>query len=83
MRGAGSDSDGSSTPGSGTRIPALDSAISHIVGHEDWKRWLKKRMQTKKMGQSSELAEQAGIPHTVFMLVPFSYHLPIESRIKW
>lgn len=68
-----SNSDGTTTPGSGTRIPVLDDAISHIMGHEDWKRWLKKRMRTKKMGQSNELAEQAGIQHITFMFVPSSH----------
>ena len=66
----GSSSDGSTTPGSGTRIPILDNAISTVVGHDDWKKWLKRRMRTKKMGQSSELAEQAGIRDTPLMFVP-------------
>lgn len=59
--------DDASSSVSGTRILVLDSAISHIVGHDDWKRWLKKRVRTKKMGQSSELAEQAGIRDTPLM----------------
>jgi hypothetical protein len=45
----------------------LDNAISHIVGHEDWKKWLKRRIRTKKMGQSSQLAEQAGLHDTTLM----------------
>lgn len=65
----GSSSDGASSPGSGTRIPALDNAISNVMGSDDWKRWLRKRMRTKKMGQSSELAEQAGIRDTPLMFV--------------
>lgn len=63
------DEDGSDTGGSGTHIPVLDSAITTIVGHDDWKRWLKKRMRTKKMGHSSVLAEQAGFEDTAFMSV--------------
>lgn len=59
--------DGTSTPGTGTNIAVLDTAITHIVGHDDWKRWLKKRMRTKKMGQSSELAERAGFRDTPYM----------------
>jgi hypothetical protein len=59
------DEDGSA--GSGTHIPVLDDAITKIVGHEDWKRWLKKRMRTKTMGHSSMLAEQAGFEDTTFM----------------
>lgn len=64
------DEDGSDTGASGTHIPVLDSAITTIVGHDDWKRWLKKRMRTKKMGHSSVLAEQAGFEDTAFMSVP-------------
>lgn len=64
-----SSSDGSTTPGSGTRIPALDNAITAVVGHDGWKKWLKKQMRTKKMGQSNELAEAAGIRDTHLMLV--------------
>lgn len=63
------DDDGSETAGSGTHIPVLDDAITTIVGHEDWKRWLKKRMRTKKMGHSSRLAEQAGVEDTALMCV--------------
>lgn len=59
--------DDSETIGSGTHIPVLDDAITHIVGSDDWKRWLKKRIRTKKMGQSSALAEQAGIEDTPLM----------------
>lgn len=61
------DEDGSETAGSGTHIPVLDNAITTIVGHEDWKKWLKKRMRTKTMGHSSMLAEQAGFEDTAFM----------------
>lgn len=61
------DDDTTSSSASGTQIPVLDSAISHIVGHDDWKRWLKKRVRTKKMGHSSALAEQAGIRDTPLM----------------
>lgn len=59
--------DASSSSASGTKIPVLDDAITHLVGHEDWKRWLKRRVTTKKMGRSSELAEQAGIRDTSLM----------------
>jgi hypothetical protein len=58
---------GDETPESGTTIAVLDNAITHIVGHEDWKRWLKRRMRTKKMGHSSRLAEQAGLQDTTLM----------------
>jgi hypothetical protein len=64
-----SDDDGTESTGSGTTFPVLDDAISHIVGHDDWKRWLKKRMRTRKMDHSSNLAEQAGIRDTPMMYV--------------
>jgi hypothetical protein len=63
---------GEETPESGTTIAVLDNAISHIIGHEDWKKWLKRRMRTKKMGHSSQLAEQAGLQDTNLMWVPAS-----------
>ncbi|KAF4976597.1 hypothetical protein FZEAL_6757 [Fusarium zealandicum] len=72
------DEDGSETAGSGTHIPALDNAITTIVGHEDWKRWLSRRMRTKKMGHSSVLAEQAGFEDTSLMYV--AYYVPC---LKW
>ena len=59
--------DDSETPGSGTTIAALDKVISHVVGHDDWKGWFKKTMRTRKMGQSSELAERAGFRDTPLM----------------
>lgn len=65
------DEESSETAGSGTHIPVLDSAITTIVGHDDWKRWLKKRIRTKKMGHSSMLAEQAGFKDTTSMCVPY------------
>lgn len=63
------DDDGTDTIGSGTHIPVLDDAITTIVGHEGWKKWLKKRMRTKKMGNSSRLAERAGVEDTTLMCV--------------
>lgn len=63
----GFDDGASDTAASGTHIPVLDDAITTIVGHEDWKKWLKKRMTTKKMGNSSRLAERAGVQDTPYM----------------
>ncbi|RSL76824.1 hypothetical protein CEP51_009614 [Fusarium floridanum] len=74
------DEDGSDTGGSGTHIPVLDSAITTIVGHDDWKRWLKKRMRTKKMGHSSVLAEQAGFEDTAFMYL--AYYVPCLNWMR-
>jgi hypothetical protein len=68
-------SDGSSTPGFGTRIPVLDNAILAVVGHDDWKKRLKRRVRTKKMGRSHEMAERAGIRDT-----PFMYAQPRPQR---
>ncbi|KAF7561953.1 hypothetical protein G7046_g2177 [Stylonectria norvegica] len=62
------------TIGSGTHIPVLDNAITTIVGNDDWKKWLKKRIRTKKMGQSRVLAEQAGFQDTPLMYM--AYYIP-------
>ncbi|KAH7241150.1 sulfate transporter family-domain-containing protein [Fusarium redolens] len=74
------DEDGSETAGSGTHIPVLDNAITTIVGHEDWKKWLKKRMRTKTMGHSSMLAEQAGFEDTAFMYL--AYYVPCLNWMR-
>ncbi|KAH7163410.1 sulfate transporter family-domain-containing protein [Dactylonectria estremocensis] len=68
------DEESSETAGSGTHIPVLDSAITTIVGHDDWKKWLNRRIRTKKMGHSSMLAEQAGIQDTNLMYL--AYYVP-------
>ena len=72
------DEEGSNTPETGTTIGVLDDAITGIVGHDDWKRWLGKRMRTRKMGQSRQLAEQAGFRDTPLMYL--SYYIPF---LKW
>lgn len=46
---------------------ALDNAMSNVVGTDDWKRWIKRRIRTKKMDQSSELAQRAGFRFTPMM----------------
>lgn len=53
--------------GSAASVVSLESAVSHLGGTDDWKRWLKARMRTKKMGQSSQLAQQAGFRFTPLM----------------
>ncbi|KPM38299.1 putative sulfate transporter [Neonectria ditissima] len=68
------DEESSETAGSGTHIPVLDNAITTIVGHDDWKKWLKRRIRTKKMGHSSVLAEQAGFQDTTLMYM--AYYVP-------
>lgn len=74
------DDDGSDTAGSGTHIPVLDDAITTIVGHDDWKRWLKHRIRTKKMGHSRVLAEQAGFEDTTSMCVLFDRPQPLADH---
>lgn len=44
-----------------------EGLFSHTTGNDDWKQWLKSRMKTKKMGQSSEIAERAGFRDTPLM----------------
>lgn len=63
------DSDASSSieGASGTKIPIIDNAISHIVGHDNWKKRFARAMRTRKMGRSNQLAEQAGVHHTSLM----------------
>lgn len=74
------DEDGSETAASGTNIPVLDNAITTIVGSDDWKKWLKKRMRTKKMGRSSVLAEQAGVEDTALMYL--AYYIPCLNWMR-
>lgn len=60
---SGSTDDGSESLGSAGNTGIFGS----LLGGDDWKRWLKRRMRTTKMGHSSELAEQAGFRDTPFM----------------
>lgn len=41
--------------------------FASLTASDEWKRWLSRRMRTTKMGQSSEIAEQAGFRDTPFM----------------
>ena len=45
----------------------LDNAMSNILGTDDWKVWIKRRIRTKKVTQSTELAQQAGFRFTPMM----------------
>lgn len=74
------DEEGSNTPETGTTIAVLDDAITGIVGHDNWKRWLGKGMRTRKMGQSRQLAEQAGFRDTPLMYL--SYYIPFLNWIR-
>jgi hypothetical protein len=60
---SGSTDDESESQGSGGN----NGIFASLVGGDDWKRWLARRMRTTKMGHSSELAEQAGFRDTPFM----------------
>lgn len=50
-----------------TGSDSLEGLFSHTTSSDDWKQWLKSRMRTRKMGQSSELAERAGFRDTPLM----------------
>lgn len=43
---------------------------STLSGSEDWKSWLGGRMRTKKMDQSTELAERAGLNTNLMCVCP-------------
>lgn len=60
------DDESTSAAGSSHKHSDSDSAVP---GNEDWQRWLKRRIKTRRMGQSRELAEQAGIRDTPMMFV--------------
>ncbi|KFA45536.1 hypothetical protein S40293_06580 [Stachybotrys chartarum IBT 40293] len=73
-----------SSPAAGRRTTSLFSDVSDTLQSttassidkrdKDWKRWLKKRITTKKMGHSRQLAEQAGFQDTPLMYM--SYYIP-------
>ncbi len=45
----------------------LVNHIDRMQGSDDWKSWLKQRVLTKKMGDSSELAQRAGVSNDTIM----------------
>ncbi|PHH82166.1 hypothetical protein CDD82_6788 [Ophiocordyceps australis] len=57
----------------------LDNAVSQFIGTDDWKRWIKKRIRTKKMDQSTALARQAGFRFTPQMYL--AYYIPFFNWI--
>ncbi|PHH67591.1 hypothetical protein CDD83_6502 [Cordyceps sp. RAO-2017] len=59
--------------------PLDDAGPSTVFGADDWKRWLKSRMRTKKMDQSSRLAAQAGFRFTPLMYL--AYYVPFFNWI--
>lgn len=48
-------------------VQELENHIDRMQGSDDWKSWLKQRMRTKKMGESSELAQRAGVSNDTIM----------------
>ncbi|RCI08112.1 hypothetical protein L249_6355 [Ophiocordyceps polyrhachis-furcata BCC 54312] len=61
---------------SGDTVASVDSAASAT---DDWKRWLRSRMRTRKMDQSLRLAEQAGFRFTPLMYL--AYYVPFFNWI--
>ncbi|KAJ6440541.1 sulfate permease [Purpureocillium lavendulum] len=57
----------------------LDTAMSNILGTDDWKLWIKRRIRTKKVSQSRELAQQAGFRFTPMMYL--AYYIPFFNWI--
>ncbi|KJZ78645.1 hypothetical protein HIM_02036 [Hirsutella minnesotensis 3608] len=57
----------------------LDGAVNPASPPDDWKRWLTSRMRTKKMDQSSQLAQQAGFRFTFLMYL--AYYVPFFNWI--
>ncbi|KAL7806399.1 sulfate transporter family domain-containing protein [Trichoderma aethiopicum] len=54
--------------------------FASLTASDEWKRWLSRRMRTTKMGQSSEIAEQAGFRDTPFMYL--AYYIPCLNWIQ-
>lgn len=52
-------------------LPIIDSVVAYVSakGAPDWRRRWAKRMRTKTMGRSSELAERHGVEDNAFMCV--------------
>lgn len=67
--------DGSRAPSIGesseSSLPIVDSVVAYVSakGAPDWRKRWAKRMKTKTMGRSSELAERHGVEDNAFMCV--------------
>ncbi|PFH61814.1 hypothetical protein XA68_16148 [Ophiocordyceps unilateralis] len=61
---------------SGDTVFSVESTAS---GTDDWKRWLRSRMRTRKMDQSDRLAQQAGFRFTPLMYL--AYYVPFFNWI--
>lgn len=67
-------------------LPILDSVFAFVAakGAPDWRRRWAKKMRSKTMSRSSELAERHGVEHNAFMYL--SYYLPClvwMRQYKW
>ncbi|KUI57855.1 hypothetical protein VP1G_05194 [Cytospora mali] len=63
-------------------LPIIDSVVAYVSakGAPDWRKRWAKRMRTKTMGRSSELAERHGVQDSAFMYL--SYYLPALIWIR-
>ncbi|CAG9976047.1 unnamed protein product [Clonostachys byssicola] len=68
------------TPDPNNKNSDSDSSLPNFTPSDDWHRWLRRRIKTRKMGQSSELAQQAGIRDTPLMYL--SYYIPFLTWIQ-
>lgn len=68
LNGSRAPSPGASSESS---LPIIDSVVAYVAakGAPDWRKRWAKRMRTKTMGRSSELAERHGVKDSAFMCV--------------
>lgn len=71
---------------SDTSLPLLDSVVAYVSakGAPDWRRRWAKKMRSKNMNRTSELAARHGVDHNAFMYL--SYYLPCliwMREYKW
>ncbi|GAB0133878.1 hypothetical protein EsDP_00002272 [Epichloe bromicola] len=62
----------------------IENSVSQTCSNDGWKKWFGGRIRTKKMGQSRELAQQAGIHDTPLMYM--AYYIPCLNwmqQYKW
>lgn len=75
LNGSRAPSPGASSESS---LPIIDSVVAFVAakGAPDWRKRWTKRMRTKTMGRSSELAQRHGVKDNAFMCVFNSNHTP-------
>lgn len=76
LNGSRAPSPGASSESS---LPIIDSVVAYVAakGAPDWRKRWAKRMRTKTMGRSSELAQRHGVKDNAFMCV---YATPITAQ---